>query len=112
VAFHPPCSLQHGLQVRGAVEKLLAACGAELLPVADSHLCCGSAGSYSLLQPQIAQQLGEAKRRALLAPGPEVILSANIGCIAHIGAGATAPVQHWIEWVDARLNLPPAGNNQ
>jgi glycolate oxidase iron-sulfur subunit len=103
VAFHSPCSLQHGLQVRGAVEKLLLAMGAELVPVADGHLCCGSAGTYSLLQPKIAAELGRAKVTALMASGPQLILSANIGCMAQIAGGAGVPVQHWIEWVDARL---------
>jgi glycolate oxidase iron-sulfur subunit len=112
VVFHPPCSLQHGLQVRGEVEKLLVALGAELLPVADSHLCCGSAGTYSLLQPGIAGLLGKAKVQALSAPGPEVILSANIGCIAQIASGTKLPVQHWIEWVDARLGPNREGDNQ
>lgn len=105
ISFQPPCSLQHGLKVRGAVEKLLLVLGAEILPVADAHLCCGSAGTYSLLQSRIAEQLGQARTQALMAPGPEVILSANIGCIAHISAGATVPVRHWIEWVDERLTL-------
>jgi glycolate oxidase iron-sulfur subunit len=103
IAFHPPCSLQHGLKVRGEVEELLVSVGAQLLPVADGHLCCGSAGTYSLLQPEIAAQLGKAKVQALMAPGPEVILSANIGCIAQIASGTKVPVQHWIEWMDARL---------
>jgi glycolate oxidase iron-sulfur subunit len=103
VAFHPPCSLQHGLKLRGDVEKLLLALGAQLLPVADSHLCCGSAGTYSLLQPGIAAQLGKARAQALSAPGPEVILSANIGCIAQIAGSTRIPVQHWIEWLDSRL---------
>ena len=112
VAFHPPCSLQHGLKLRGEVEKLLEALGAQLLPVADSHLCCGSAGTYSLLQPGIAGQLGKAKADALSAPGPEVILSANIGCIAQIAAGTSVPVRHWIEWLDARLHVRADGDNQ
>ena len=108
ISFHAPCSLQHGLKVRGAVEKLLLVLGAEILPVADGHLCCGSAGTYSLLQSRIAEQLGQARAQALMAPGPEVILSANIGCIAHITTGASVPVRHWIEWVDERLNPPAA----
>jgi glycolate oxidase iron-sulfur subunit len=103
VAWHAPCSLQHGLKVRGAVEQLLVAMGAQLLPVADGHLCCGSAGTYSLLQPGISGELARAKVQALMAPEPDVILSANIGCIAQIAAGAGVPVQHWIEWLDARL---------
>jgi glycolate oxidase iron-sulfur subunit len=103
IAWHAPCSLQHGLKVRGAVEQLLVAMGAQLLPVADGHLCCGSAGTYSLLQPKISGELARAKVQALMAPKPDVILSANIGCIAQIAGGAGVPVQHWIEWLDARL---------
>jgi glycolate oxidase iron-sulfur subunit len=103
VAFHPPCSLQHGLRIRGAVEPLLAALGAQLQPVSDSHLCCGSAGAYFLLQPAISTSLRDAKVAALTAAQPDVILSANLGCITQIAGGTAIPVQHWIEWLDARL---------
>jgi glycolate oxidase iron-sulfur subunit len=103
VVFHPPCSLQHGQRVRGAVESLLAALGAEVLPFAESHLCCGSAGTYSLLQPALSGQLRERKLRAIAAAEPDVILSANIGCIAHLGAASRVPVRHWIEWLADRL---------
>jgi glycolate oxidase iron-sulfur subunit len=106
VVFHPPCSLQHGQRIRGAVEALLAALGAEVLPFAETHLCCGSAGTYSLLQPELSRQLRASKLQALTAPDPEVILSANIGCIAHLGAVAPVPVRHWIEWLDGRLAGP------
>lgn len=106
VVFHPPCSLQHGQRIRGAVEALLAALGAEVLPFAETHLCCGSAGTYSLLQPKLSRQLRASKLQALTAPDPEVILSANIGCIAHLGAVAPVPVRHWIEWLDGRLAGP------
>ena len=108
VAFHPPCSLQHGQRIRGAVEGLLAELGAEVLPFADSHLCCGSAGTYSLLQPALSGRLRERKLDALMKVKPEVVLSANIGCIAHLGAAARIPVRHWIEWLDERL--PKMGN--
>jgi glycolate oxidase iron-sulfur subunit len=109
LVFHPPCTLQHAQGVRGAVEPMLRALGAQLLPLEDSHLCCGSAGTYSLLQPQLAQELRERKLRALMAQAPEAILSANVGCIAHLAARARVPVQHWIEWLDARLDYtaPP-----
>jgi glycolate dehydrogenase iron-sulfur subunit len=103
VAFHPPCSLQHGQRIRGAVEALLALLGAEVVPFADAHLCCGSAGTYSLLQPALSRQLRDRKLDALNAARPDVILSANIGCIAHLGPAATVPVRHWIEWLDGRL---------
>jgi glycolate oxidase iron-sulfur subunit len=106
VAFQAPCSLQHGLRIRGSVESLLATLGAELTPVQDAHLCCGSAGTYSLLQPGISRQLGRARAKALQAGGPEVILSANIGCMTQLGAHAEVPVQHWIEWVDGRMGVP------
>ncbi|HEY4369616.1 MAG TPA: glycolate oxidase subunit GlcF [Steroidobacteraceae bacterium] len=103
VVFHPPCTLQHAQQIRGTVEALLTVLGADVLPFADSHLCCGSAGTYSLLQPQLARQLRERKLDALMAPQPEVILSANIGCISHIASAAEIPVQHWVEWIEERI---------
>ena len=103
LAFHSPCSLQHGQKIRGAVEDLLEACGFELTPVADSHLCCGSAGTYSVLQPAIAKRLRDHKLSALLAGGPKVIATANIGCLAHLQSGSDVPVRHWIEMLDERL---------
>jgi glycolate oxidase iron-sulfur subunit len=103
VAFHPPCTLQHGMQIRGVVEKLLTALGAEVVPVADSHLCCGSAGTYSVLQPKLSTELKQRKLGALEQQSPELILSANVGCITHLQSGTQTPVQHWIEWVDQRL---------
>jgi glycolate oxidase iron-sulfur subunit len=103
VAFHAPCSLQHGQRVRGAVESLLVALGAEMAPVAEPHLCCGSAGTYSVLQPELSQQLRDRKLGALTAGAPDVILSANIGCIVHLAAQSPVPVRHWIEWLDERL---------
>ena len=77
----------------------------------DAHLCCGSAGSYSLLQPKIAAELRERKIAALLEGAPEVILSANVGCLAHLEPAGAIPVRHWIEWVDGRLaaGLPATG---
>jgi glycolate oxidase iron-sulfur subunit len=104
VAFHPPCTLQHGLKIRGAVEKLLSTLGATLVPVADSHLCCGSAGTYSVLQPTLSQTLKQRKLAALEQQTPQVILSANVGCITHLQSGTETPVAHWVEWVDARLS--------
>jgi glycolate oxidase iron-sulfur subunit len=102
VAFHPPCTLQHGLKIRGQVEALLKSLGAELVPVRDAHLCCGSAGTYSILQTELSQELRTRKLAALQEAMPEVILSANIGCIAHLQGGTGTPVRHWIEWVDER----------
>jgi glycolate oxidase iron-sulfur subunit len=82
---------------------MLTTLGAEVLPFADAHLCCGSAGTYSLLQPQLSRELRDRKLAALGAPRPEVILSANIGCLTHLAGGTPLPVQHWIEWLDAQL---------
>lgn len=107
VAFHPPCSLQHGQQIRGVVEALLRTLGAEPLAFGESHLCCGSAGTYSILQPELAYALRDRKLANLGAAKPQAILSANIGCIAHLASGTATPVMHWIEWVDARLRRPP-----
>ena len=103
LVFHPPCTLQHAQKIRGVVEAMLQASGAEVLSFSESHLCCGSAGTYALLQPQLANQLRDRKLAALLASRPDTILSANIGCISHLAGAARVPVQHWIEWVDARL---------
>ncbi|MDD9821312.1 MAG: glycolate oxidase subunit GlcF [Gammaproteobacteria bacterium] len=96
VAFHAPCTLQHGLQIRGVVESLLARAGHSLCQVRDAHLCCGSAGTYSILQPRIAAQLRQNKRAALTAEAPAVICTANIGCQMHLSAPGR-PLAHWIE---------------
>ncbi len=103
VAWHPPCTLQHGQQLGGGVESLLVACGFELTPVADRHLCCGSAGTYSILQPEIANELKTRKLASLAAGQPEVIATANIGCLTHLQAGSHVPVRHWVELLDAAL---------
>jgi len=103
VVFHPPCSLQHGQQIRGQVEALLMAAGAQLLSFAEPHLCCGSAGTYSVLQPELSHQLRDRKLAALEAGRPQRILSANIGCISHLAGGTATEVMHWVEWLDARL---------
>ena len=102
-AFQSPCSLQHGQQVRGVVEELLANAGHELSPVADAHLCCGSAGTYSILQPELSMQLRARKIAALEAGGPQVIATANIGCLAHLQPAMRTPVRHWIELLDEAL---------
>jgi glycolate oxidase iron-sulfur subunit len=109
VAFQSPCSLQHGLRVRGVVEALLMRAGAELLPVADAQQCCGSAGAWSLLERGLAVELRTRKLAALGAARPDVILSANVGCIAHLGAGTDTPVQHWVEWLADRMEPPGSG---
>jgi glycolate oxidase iron-sulfur subunit len=97
IAFHSPCSLQHGLKRPGAVERLLKELGFELTPVADAHLCCGSAGAYSVLQPDIADKLRSRKLGALEAGQPALIATANIGCLQHLQAGTDLEVRHWIE---------------
>jgi len=103
VAFHPPCTLQNALKLAGATEQLLAALGARLVPFDESHLCCGSAGTYSVLQPQLARALRDRKLERIKAGEPDAILSSNIGCIQHLQSGTALPVMHWIEWVDRRL---------
>ena len=103
LAFQNPCSLQHGLKIRGTVESLLTAAGYTLTPVADSHLCCGSAGTYSVLQPEISRRLQANKIAALTAGRPAAIASANVGCMAHLQGATNLPVRHWIELLDARL---------
>jgi glycolate oxidase iron-sulfur subunit len=100
VAFQSPCSLQHGQQIRGNVEALLRAAGHELTPVAEEHLCCGSAGTYSILQPELSSRLKERKLNALSEGEPQAIVTANIGCLAHLQGSASVPVRHWIELID------------
>ena len=102
-AWHPPCTLQHGQQIRGKVEGVLRAAGVDVVLCADSHLCCGSAGTYSVLQPVLATQLRDRKLANLLATAPEVIVSANIGCLNHLQSGTQTPVSHWIELLDQAL---------
>ena len=97
VAWHPPCTLQHGQRITGLVERLLADAGYQLTLVRDAHLCCGSAGAYSILQPQLAQRLKADKLANLAAGGPDVIATANVGCQMHLQAAADRPVMHWIE---------------
>jgi glycolate dehydrogenase iron-sulfur subunit len=101
LAFHPPCTLQHGYGIRGEVERILNDAGYALAPVADAHLCCGSAGTYSILQPELAGRLKSNKLRALTAHRPEVIATANIGCMTHLQSGTPIPIRHWIELLDA-----------
>jgi glycolate oxidase iron-sulfur subunit len=103
VAFHSPCTLQHGQQIRGKVEALLVAAGFELTPVPDSHLCCGSAGTYSILQPELSQRLLRNKVEALESGTPAVVATANIGCLTHIQSGSNLPVRHWIELLADRI---------
>lgn len=100
VAYHPPCTLQHGLKLPEATETLLRRLGFDLVPVADKHLCCGSAGTYSVLQPAMSGRLLANKVAALEASAPAIVATSNIGCQLHIGGGTDVPVVHWIELVD------------
>ena len=99
VAFHTPCTYQHGLGLKGLVEPILKGVGYEVCEVADAHLCCGSAGTYSIFQPELSKQLRSNKQAALTVDTPDIIATANIGCQLHIGNGAKVPVVHWVELV-------------
>ena len=100
VAFHSPCTLQHGQKIRGVVEGILEHAGFELAPVSDAHLCCGSAGTYSILQPELSRELLSRKIDNLEADRPEAIATANIGCFAHLATASSVPVRHWIQLLD------------
>ena len=104
LAFHSPCTLQHGMKIRGTVEEILIAGGFDLTHVPDAHLCCGSAGTYSILQPELSQQLLKNKAAALESGHPELIATANIGCLMHLKNGTQKSVKHWIELMDERLS--------
>ncbi|AMP08510.1 4Fe-4S binding domain protein [Collimonas arenae] len=104
VAYHPPCTLQHGQQIRGKVEGLLRSVGIDVQTCADSHLCCGSAGTYSVLQPELSYRLRDNKLDKLQATKPDMIVSANIGCLTHLQSGTQTPVWHWIELLDQGLS--------
>ncbi|WP_119963968.1 glycolate oxidase subunit GlcF [Simplicispira lacusdiani] len=104
VAFHPPCTLQHGQKLRGGVEQHLRALGFDVrLTANESHLCCGSAGTYSVLQAELSGQLRDRKLGHLGALQPTVITSANIGCITHLQSGTQTPVRHWVQVLDEAL---------
>jgi glycolate oxidase iron-sulfur subunit len=103
VAFHPPCTLQHGQQIRGRVEGLLTALGIEVRVPADNHLCCGSAGTYSVLQPKLSYQLRDRKVENLAKLEPQMIVSANVGCITHLQSGTAVPVTHWVQLLEHML---------
>jgi glycolate oxidase iron-sulfur subunit len=103
VVYHPPCTLQHGQQIRSKVESVLRAAGVDVQLCADSHLCCGSAGTYSILQPELATRLRDDKLAKLQATNADMIVSANIGCITHLQTAADVPIAHWIELIDAAL---------
>ncbi|MDT4880048.1 Cysteine-rich domain protein [compost metagenome] len=103
-AYHPPCTLQHGQKLRGGVEQTMAALGFQVrIALNESHLCCGSAGTYSVLHADIAHTLRDRKLGHLQALQPQAILSSNIGCIQHLQGGTDKPVRHWVEVLDAAL---------
>jgi glycolate oxidase iron-sulfur subunit len=103
IAFHCPCTLQHAQKLGGAVEAVLTRLGFNLTAVPDSHLCCGSAGTYSLTQPELARQLRDNRLTALESGRPELIVTANVGCQSHLASAGRTPVRHWIELVDQSL---------
>jgi len=106
VVFHPPCTLQHGQQLKGGVEQHLGALGFTVqVARTEAHLCCGSAGTYSVLNPELSYQLRDRKLGHLNALQPDVMVSANIGCIGHLQSGSTTPVRHWVELLDAALQV-------
>jgi glycolate oxidase iron-sulfur subunit len=103
LAFHPPCTLQHGQKLRGGVETFMGELGFTVRVANESHLCCGSAGTYSVLHPEIAHQLRDRKLGHLAELQPQAIISANIGCITHLQSGTATPVRHWVEVLDEAL---------
>jgi glycolate oxidase iron-sulfur subunit len=104
ISYHAPCTLQHGQKLPGIVEQVLARVGVQISPITDSHLCCGSAGSYSIFQPTISKQLRKNKLRHLSASNPDIIVTANIGCLVHLSSGTDIPVKHWIELLNTSKN--------
>lgn len=107
LAYHPPCTLQHAQQVRGGAEALLRELGFEVKLPLESHLCCGSAGTYSVLQPELSKELRNRKLQHLAETAPQRIVSSNIGCIQHLQTGTTILVQHWVELLDEALHGKP-----
>ncbi len=101
IAFHSPCTLQHGQKLNGTVETIISKLGFILTPVPDAHLCCGSAGTYSILQKDLSQRLLKNKLHALQSGSPDIIATANIGCLTHLQTQSAVPVRHWIELLDA-----------
>jgi glycolate oxidase iron-sulfur subunit len=110
VAYHPPCTLQHGQKLPGLVEGILVASGFELTPVPDKHLCCGSAGTYSILQKKLSQEFLAEKLTSLTSGAPETIVTANIGCQLHLQSGTELPVRHWVELLDSGTGSSKGGD--
>jgi len=100
ISYHEPCTLQHGQKLGGLVESILAQFGYEKKPIKDSHICCGSAGTYSIFEAEISNQLKENKLKNLKASNPEMIVTSNIGCLMHLQKGSSIPVKHWVELLD------------
>ena len=105
VAVQTPCTLQHGQGINGSIEEILSRLGFQQVTVENPHLCCGSAGSYAILQSSIAKRLRQDKLNALQEGEPNVIVTANVGCQVHLAAQSTVPVRHWIELVDSAMPL-------
>mgnify|MGYP000084201527 CR=1 FL=1 len=103
LAFHSPCTLQHAQKLKGGLEAGLRALGFTVVLPADSHLCCGSAGTYALTHPDLARQLRDNKMNALESGKPEMIVTANIGCQTHLASAGRTSVRHWIEIVEQAL---------
>lgn len=103
VTYHPPCTMQHGQKIRGHVEALLGRLGVNVRLCQDSHLCCGSAGTYSILQPALSQELRDRKLANIAKTEPQEIVSGNVGCINHLQSGTDVPVRHWIELIDRMI---------
>ncbi len=104
IAYHEPCTLQHGQKLVGLVNSILDSLGYHPAKIKDSHLCCGSAGTYSIFQPDLAKQLKTNKMKNLTDSNPEMIVTANIGCLMHLQKGSEIPVKHWVELLDNQTN--------
>ena len=104
IAVHTPCTLQHAQKLPGAIENILTSCGYQLSAVMDKHLCCGSAGTYSITQPGLSRQLRTQRLKGLMAGQPDLIVTANIGCLLHLNQESTVNVRHWIEVIAEHLN--------
>lgn len=105
IAVHTPCTLQHAQKLPLSIEEILATCGYQLAATKDKHLCCGSAGTYSITQFKLSEKLREQRLTGLMNAQPELIATANIGCLHHLNSGSTVPVQHWIEVIAADLKV-------
>lgn len=104
ISYHEPCTLQHGQKLTGLVNSILQQLGYTPAPVQDSHICCGSAGTYSIFQPNLSKQLKTNKLNNLMKSDPEMIVTANIGCLMHLQKDSKIPVKHWVELLDNQLN--------